>query len=217
MFLKIIFIIYWYTWEYTFYTTKASSNWEVMYYEPLGTFILDPQTCPSCLYVPDKGLFFLFKMVFLKSASCQVINISQTEVHRNAKQNRILFFCSGFSLRKIFHCHKHKNHSWINGKKSTQETLKPEAYFYLFIYLFCFLGLHLWYMELPKLGVELELQPQQCRIQAASVICTTAQGNARPPTYWELQPHSYQLDLFLLCYNGNSLKHILNYKLLQTS
>ena len=30
------------------------------------------------------------------------------------------------------------------------------AIFYLFIYLF-FLGLHSWHMELPKLGVELEL------------------------------------------------------------
>ena len=27
----------------------------------------------------------------------------------------------------------------------------------LFIYLFCFLGLHPWYMEVPSLGVESEL------------------------------------------------------------
>ena len=28
----------------------------------------------------------------------------------------------------------------------------------VFIYLFCFLGPHLWHMEIPRLGVESELQ-----------------------------------------------------------
>ena len=31
-------------------------------------------------------------------------------------------------------------------------------FIYLFIYLFCFLGLHLQHMEVPRLGVESELQ-----------------------------------------------------------
>ena len=29
---------------------------------------------------------------------------------------------------------------------------------FLFIYLFCSIGLQLWYMDIPRLGVELELQ-----------------------------------------------------------
>ena len=31
-------------------------------------------------------------------------------------------------------------------------------YFILFYFIFCFLGLHAWYMEVPRLGVESELQ-----------------------------------------------------------
>ena len=30
--------------------------------------------------------------------------------------------------------------------------------FCLFVCLFCFLGLHLWHMEVPRLGIKLELQ-----------------------------------------------------------
>ena len=30
--------------------------------------------------------------------------------------------------------------------------------FYLFYFIFCFLGLHLWHMEIARLGVQLELQ-----------------------------------------------------------
>ena len=42
---------------------------------------------------------------------------------------------------------------------------------------FVFLGLHLWHMEVPRLGFEVELQPQQHQIQAPSVTYTTAHGN----------------------------------------
>ena len=82
--------------------------------------------------------------------------------------------------------------------------------FFIFIYLFTyfnfnfffcffvFLGLHLWHMEVPRLGVELELQlasyvathlhiythPEQCGIQAKSVIYTTAHSNAGSLTHW---------------------------------
>ena len=56
---------------------------------------------------------------------------------------------------------------------------------YLFIYLFIcvFLGLHSRHMEIPRLGVKLELHLpaytplQQCRIQVVSVTYTTAHGN----------------------------------------
>ena len=49
-------------------------------------------------------------------------------------------------------------------------------YFYLFIY-FCVLGPHVQYMEVPRLGVESELQPQQRGIRAASGTYTTGHGS----------------------------------------
>ena len=52
---------------------------------------------------------------------------------------------------------------------------------------FCFLGLHLRHMEVPRLGVELELQvlatATATQIPAASVTNTTAHGNTRPLTH----------------------------------
>ena len=54
--------------------------------------------------------------------------------------------------------------------------------FACFIYLFIYSGLHLWHMEVLRLGVELELQrwpaqkPQECGIQAMSAVYTTAHG-----------------------------------------
>ena len=45
----------------------------------------------------------------------------------------------------------------------------------LFIHLFCFLGLHLQYMEVPKLGIESELQlqayPTAAAMQNVSCLC----------------------------------------------
>ena len=52
-----------------------------------------------------------------------------------------------------------------------------------------FLGLHLWHMEVPRLGVELELQlppipqPQQHQIRAESATYTTAHNNAGSLTH----------------------------------
>ena len=48
-----------------------------------------------------------------------------------------------------------------------------------------FLGPHLWHMEVPGLGIELELQlpaytkPQQCQIWATSATSTTAHDHTR--------------------------------------
>jgi len=65
---------------------------------------------------------------------------------------------------------------------------------------FCFLEPHPRHMDVPRLGVESELQlmsqPQQCQIRAASMTCTTAHGNARSFTHWarpgiKLIPHAY--------------------------
>ena len=54
---------------------------------------------------------------------------------------------------------------------------------------FCFLGLHLQHVEVPRLGFELELQlpqpqPQQRGIQAESATYTTAPGNTGSLTHW---------------------------------
>ena len=58
------------------------------------------------------------------------------------------------------------------------------------MYIFCFLGPHLRRMEIPRLGVKLELQlrpmpqPRQRQIQATSAIYTAACGNAGSLTHW---------------------------------
>ena len=65
-------------------------------------------------------------------------------------------------------------------------------FFLSFFFFNFFLGPHLWHMEVPKLGVELNQsyscwptpQPQQLGSRAASVTCTTAHGNARSLTHW---------------------------------
>ena len=55
---------------------------------------------------------------------------------------------------------------------------------------FFFLGPHLWHVEVPRLGVELELQlqllatPQQHQIPAASATYARAQGSAGSLTLW---------------------------------
>ena len=57
------------------------------------------------------------------------------------------------------------------------------------IFLFFILGLHLWHIDVPRLGVKSELQmrpmPQsrQPRIQAASAVYAAACGNARSLTH----------------------------------
>ena len=73
----------------------------------------------------------------------------------------------------------------------------------LSFFIFCFLGLHLQHMEVPRLGVTLELQPlanatasaMTTQEPAVSVTYTTAHGNAeflthcaRPGTE---HPHGY--------------------------
>ena len=64
-------------------------------------------------------------------------------------------------------------------------------YFFLFLFLFIFfLGPHLWQIEIPGLGVELELQlapmpqPWQHWVRAASATYTTAFGNPGSLTHW---------------------------------
>ena len=71
-----------------------------------------------------------------------------------------------------------------------RQKLKPVDSFFFFFSSFCFLGLHLWHMEVPTLGVKLELsgppmpQAQQHQIRAVSSTYTTAHGNAGSLTQW---------------------------------
>ena len=80
-----------------------------------------------------------------------------------------------------------------------------------------FLWPHLEHMEVPRLGVELEVQlrraPQQHQIQASSATYTAAWGNARSLTHWArpgIKP-AWRLHWVLNTpsHNGNSYWHIL--------
>ena len=69
--------------------------------------------------------------------------------------------------------------------------LKKFSHFSKVFFLFFFLGLHLWHMEVPRLGVELQLQmlacaqPQRCWPWAAFETYTIAHSNAaRFLTHW---------------------------------
>ena len=61
---------------------------------------------------------------------------------------------------------------------------------FFFFLSFVFLGPHSRHMEVPRLGSNQSCscrptpQPQQCRIRAASVTYTAAQGNAGSLTHW---------------------------------
>ena len=62
--------------------------------------------------------------------------------------------------------------------------------FFVCLFVCCFLGPQMWHMEVPRLGVELELscqpmpQSQPRRIWAMSVTYTTAHGHPRSLTNW---------------------------------
>ena len=58
---------------------------------------------------------------------------------------------------------------------------------FFFFFFLVFLAPYLWHMEVPRLGIELELQllpqPQQHRIQATSATYTTTHGKAQSLTH----------------------------------
>ena len=62
-------------------------------------------------------------------------------------------------------------------------------FFFCFLF-FCFLGPHLWHVEVPRLGSNQSCshwpipQPQQHQIRAASMTYTTAHGDAGSLTHW---------------------------------
>ena len=108
--------------------------------------------------------------------------------------------------------------------------------FYSDFFCFSFLGMHPRHMEVPRLGVESELQlpayttatatqdpSHACDLHHSSWQCRTL----NPPseaTLMNPHPHGYQSDLFLLCHNGNSravyfkmVKNITNVYVMHTS
>ena len=58
------------------------------------------------------------------------------------------------------------------------------VFFYFLFFIFCFLGPHLWHVEVPKLGVRFELQltAYTTAIWAKSATYTTAHDSARSLT-----------------------------------
>ena len=84
------------------------------------------------------------------------------------------------------------------------------------LFFFLFLGLHAWHMEVPSLGVELELHllaytiATANQVQARSATYTIAHSNAGSLTHWVrpgIEPvSSWILVRFVsLSHNGNSL------------
>ena len=83
-----------------------------------------------------------------------------------------------------------RNVSIYNQQMITFTSTRRTTYIFFF-FCFCFLGPHPGHMEIPRLGVQSELQlsdyvpqPQQCQIWAVSATCTTAHSNSRSLTHW---------------------------------
>ena len=111
-------------------------------------------------------------------------NLNSLEIIQNSS--------TGPSLLKTFHqlpmffwVVERKPRFWCNGgqrKRVSRNWLK-----YIYIYFFCFLGLHLQHMEAPRLRVESELQ-------LLGYAMATAQDNTEFLTYLvsqELNPHPH--------------------------
>ena len=67
------------------------------------------------------------------------------------------------------------------------ESFPPLGLFFVFCVFFVFLGLHLWHMEVPRLGVESALQP---------TVYTTAIAAQDPNHICDLHDRSWQCRIF---------------------
>ena len=92
-----------------------------------------------------------------------------------------------------------KNLNYYNDLRLTDTACIIFKVLFYFI-LYCFLGPHLWHMEVPRLGVKLELQlpatPQQHQISAVSATYTAAHSHSGSLTTERgqgsnLHPHGY--------------------------
>ena len=100
------------------------------------------------------------------------------------------------ATRVVAWCHdsKPEGSSVACGSGTLLAGWPPPPRFILFIYLFCFFwwGAHLLHMEVPRLGVKLELQltaytkatETQDWSQATSATYTTVHSNTRSLTHW---------------------------------
>ena len=94
---------------------------------------------------------------------------------------------------------------------------------FVFIYLFCFLGSHLWHMEVPRLGVESELQlpaySTDTKTWDPSCVChlhhSSKQPRIRNPRCDNKDQTHILMDMRQVCnqlsHNGNSYNIILEY------
>ena len=89
--------------------------------------------------------------------------------------------------------------------------MRKIIFFLLFIFLFIFLGLHPWHMEVPRLGVKSELQllglchsHSNARSKPYLWPTPTAHGNTRSLTHWAglgiKPPYSWILGMFVNCW-----------------
>ena len=85
------------------------------------------------------------------------------------------------------------------------------TFFYLFFFFFLGLFRAAHAAPFPRLGVQSELQPQQCGTQVVSVAYTTAHSNTRSLTQWAkpgIEPaSSWILVGFINCWAMKSIPH----------
>ena len=76
---------------------------------------------------------------------------------------------------------------WCGFGSARSFTFLFFIYFTLFIYLLLFLGLHLWHMEVPRLGVELRLYAIAAATWDLSHVCNPYRSSQQ---HWILNPLS---------------------------
>ena len=88
-------------------------------------------------------------------------------------------------------------------QRQREETVMWRLLRHLFYFCFCFSGLHLWYMEVPRLGVELELQlPAYATATATQDPSLVCHLHCRSRQSWILNPLSEASGLLRLCPHG---------------
>ena len=142
--------------------------------------------CTSFSLVLVQKLLFLcrkFTLLFcglLLTASCYKMNFSSIL----EKNLALPFTCWSLCPAKALFCAE----AYFLGSIYLAFCIYLFIYFYsfLFCFVFFFLWQHLQHMEIPRLGIKLELQlrptlsPQQCQLQDASATYATAMAKPDP-------------------------------------
>ena len=138
------------------------------------------QTFLICLFVVFFVCFFLgphprhVEVPRLELRYCQLLLWGSYNLGTGTQQGQ---FEKGKWHTNLAHEHRCKNPNPKFGTPSLATCGRTYKFFFFF----------LWHMEVPRLGVELELptpQPQQFRIWAVSATCTTTHSNTGSPTHW---------------------------------